>query len=84
MALSQMGAMGMFSDLWGIASGDKQQFGASGLMAIDRLYKTGSAVANGQFGTAASGAINSVPLLSIIPGVKAMASTLNNDQHQKQ
>jgi len=82
-ALSQMGAMGLLSELWGVASGDKQQFGASGLMAIDRLYKTGSSLANGQFGTAASGAINSIPLLSIIPGVKAMAETLKDGQQSK-
>jgi hypothetical protein len=79
LSLQQMGAMGMFGDLWGIASGDKQQFGASGLMAIDRLYKTGAAVASGNFGTAASGMVNSIPLLSIVPGVKAFAETLKND-----
>ena len=79
LSLQQMGAMGMFGDLWGIASGDKQQFGASGLMAIDRLYKTGAAVASGNFGTAASGVVNSIPLLSIVPGVKAFAETLKDD-----
>lgn len=82
LAVQQMGAMGLFSDLFGIASGDKQQFGASGLMAIDRLYKTGSAVATGNFGTAASGAVNSIPLLSIVPGVKAFAETLKTPPHQ--
>lgn len=83
LALQQMGAMGLFGDVWGIASGDKQQFGASGLMAIDRLYKTGSAVATGNWGTAASGAVNSIPLLSIVPGVKGMAETLKTDPNHK-
>lgn len=79
MAVQQMGSMGLFGDLWGVASGQKQQFGSSGLMAIDRLYKTGSALASGNIGTAASGVVNSIPLLSIVPGVKAFAETLKSD-----
>lgn len=74
-AVSQMSAMGMLSELWGIASGDKQQFGASGLMAIDRLYKTGSQFAKGNFGGGASALAQSVPLLAILPGLKALAET---------
>lgn len=78
-SMGQMGAMGLFSELWGIASGDKQQFGSSGLMAIDRLYKTGGALAQGNFGTASASAITAVPILSILPGVRAFAETLKTD-----
>ncbi|APU03187.1 internal virion protein with endolysin domain [Ralstonia phage phiAp1] len=84
-ALAQMGSMGMFGELWGVVSGEKQQFGASGLIALDRLYKTGASAFQGRWGAAGSSAINSIPLLSIIPGVKAMAETLKSDpKHKKE
>ncbi|BAN92353.1 internal virion protein with endolysin domain [Ralstonia phage RSB3] len=75
-AIAQQSAMGLFSELWGVVSGDKNQFGSSGLMAIDRLYKTGSQVAQGKVGGAASSLAQSVPLLAIMPGVKALAEQL--------
>lgn len=71
--VSQMSAMGLLSELWGIASGDKQQFGSTGLMAIDRLYKTGSSLAQGNAAQAGAGLAQAVPLLAIMPGVKAWA-----------
>lgn len=71
-ALQQMSAMGLFSELFGIAAGDKQQFGAPGLMAIDRLYKTGAQLGQGNFGKAANGLAQSIPLLAIMPGIKAL------------
>lgn len=74
-AVSQMSAMGLLSELWGAASGQKQQFGASGLMAIDRLYKTTSQFSQGNIGGGASALASSVPLLAILPGLKALAET---------
>lgn len=50
-AIGQQSAMGLFTELFAVVSGDKQQFGASGLMAIDRLYKTTSQAAQGSSGT---------------------------------
>lgn len=83
LAVGQMGAMGLLSEVWGAVSGTKQQFGSSGLMAIDRLYKTATAVGAGKYGTATANAINSIPLLSILPGIKAMASTLKDAPTKK-
>lgn len=75
-AVSQMSAMGLLSELWGIASGQKQQFGASGLMAIDRIYKTTGQAAQGNFGDAGASLLSSVPLLAILPGIKALAEQM--------
>lgn len=72
-ALSQMSAMGLLGELWGVASGQKQQFGSSGLMAIDRLYKTTSQAAQGNFAQAGTTLAQTVPLLAILPGIKALA-----------
>lgn len=83
LAAGQMGALGLITELWGAVSGTKQQFGGSGLMAIDRLYKTATAVGAGKYGTATANAINSIPLLSILPGVKAMATTLKDPNTKK-
>lgn len=71
-AMSQMGAMGLFGDLAGIAFGNKQQFGAPGLIPVDRVYKAGAALSSGQTGAAASGLLDTVPILSIIPFHKAL------------
>ena len=71
-AMSQMGAMGLFGDLAGVAFGNKQQFGAPGLIPVDRVYKAGAALSSGQTGAAASGLLDTVPILSIIPFHKAL------------
>lgn len=78
-AMSQMGSLGLFGEVAGIAFGNKQQFGAPGLIPIDRVYKAGSAVASGQFGSAASGALDTVPILSIIPFHKALTDIPKGD-----
>ena len=78
-ALTQMSAMGLFSELWGVVSGQKQQFGSSGLMSIDRLYKAGSQVGSGNFGAAGGSLASAVPLLAIMPGVKALAEEAKAD-----
>lgn len=78
-SLAQMGSMGLFSELWGVVSGEKQQFGASGLIAIDRIYKTGSALAQGNYGSATAAGISTIPLFGIIPGVRAFSETFKSD-----
>lgn len=77
-ALSQMSAMGLLSELMGVISGQKQQFGAPGLMVIDRLYKTTSQAAQGNFGQAGMSLAGVVPLLAILPGLKALAEQTKN------
>ena len=75
-SLGQMGAFGLLSEVFGVISGEKQQFGAPGLIAIDRLYKTASQAASGNVGGAVESAISATPILSIIPGIRAIGAAL--------
>lgn len=75
-SFGQLGSIGLFSELWGVATGSKQQFGAPGLIFADRLYKATGDVFSGDAGAAASGLLNATPILSIIPGVRAIGETL--------
>lgn len=75
-SIGQMGAFGLFTDLFGVISGEKQQFGAPGLIAIDRLYKTVGQAAQGNGAAALEGAIGATPILSIIPGIRAIGAAL--------
>lgn len=75
-AFGQMGSLGLFSELFGVVTGTKQQFGAPGLITIDRLYKLGGDVFSGDVGQAAAGAIQATPILSIIPGTRAIGEAL--------
>lgn len=79
-AFSQMGTLGLFSEAVGVALQNKQQFGSPGTIAIDRVYKLGSAVAAGDGGAAGAAALNSVPLLSIILPVKALGEELKEKE----
>lgn len=76
-SFGQMGSFGLFSDLFGIISGEKQQFGAPGLILMDRLYKTAGAAAQGNFGQAAESAISATPILSIIPGIRGFSELIS-------
>lgn len=75
-SFGQMGSFGLFSDVFGIVSGEKQQFGAPGLIMIDRLYKTAGQVAQGNAAGAADAALSATPILSIIPGIRAIGAAL--------
>lgn len=81
MSLSQMGAMGLLGEFAGVISGNKQQFGAPGLIAIDRMYKAVGAVGTelrGGEGSPMAALLQAMPILSIIPGSKALAETLKD------
>ncbi|QDH84670.1 hypothetical protein Axy23_041 [Achromobacter phage vB_AxyP_19-32_Axy23] len=75
-AVSQMGIMGLFSEVWGVVSGQKQQFGTPGLLAVDRAMGFAGHVSQGNWGQAGNDLINTVPLLPLIPGIKAMGESL--------
>ena len=78
MSLGQMGSIGLFGELAGVISGQKQQFGAPGLIPIDRMYKAASTLSQGNAGSAAAALLTATPILSIIPGTKALAETLKD------
>lgn len=75
-SFGQMGSFGLFSDMFGIISGTKQQFGAPGLISIDRMYKTLGQAAQGNGSAALDSAISSMPILAIIPGMRAIGNSL--------
>lgn len=89
-ALGQMGSLGLASELVGIASGTKQQFGAPGLIGADRLYKVGSSLSGatwastfgepkaGAWGKAGGAFTSALPIISLIPGVKAIGEHLKD------
>lgn len=78
-SISQMGALGLFSEVFGAVSGQKNQMGAPGLIAIDRLYRLGGEIGQGDIGGTGALIINSLPIISIIPGVKAIGESLKGD-----
>jgi hypothetical protein len=73
-SLGQMGAFGLFSEVFGVVSGQKQQFGAPGLIMIDRLYKAVGQAAQGNGAAAVEAAVNATPILAIIPVTKAIGA----------
>lgn len=77
-AFGQMGSLGLFSELFGVISGQKQQFGAPGLIAVDRLYKLAGEMASLDGGDSLSGALQATPILSIIPGTRAIGEALKD------
>jgi hypothetical protein len=77
-AFSQMGSLGLLSEAVGVAFQNKQQFGSPGTIAIDRMYKLGSAAAQGDARQAGSAALSMVPLLSVILPVKAIGENLKD------
>lgn len=82
MAFSQMGSLGLLSELVGVALGNKQQFGSPGTIAIDRVYKLGSSLSSGNAGNVGAAALNSVPLLSIILPIKAIGENLKDNKEK--
>lgn len=77
--LSQMGSMGLFSEIIGVTLGTKQQFGSPGTIALDRGYKLLGSIAKGNPGDSAAAAMNSIPLLSVIAPLRAIGEALKDD-----
>lgn len=77
-SLSQMGAVGLFGELFGVATGQKQQFGAPGLIALDRVYRVGAGIAAGDSGATGAALLQATPILAILPPTRAIAETLKD------
>lgn len=71
-AIGQAGGLGVFSELWGVVSGSKKQFGAPGLIPIDRMYSTAGDIAQGNFERGAHGLVQATPLLGAMLPVRAL------------
>lgn len=73
-ALSQMGGFGFFSELFGVISGQKNQFGAPGLIPIDRAISLVNKAARGDVEGVGTTAAQMVPLLGVLQPVKALSN----------
>lgn len=71
-AFTQAGGLGLFSDLAAAFFGGKDQFGAPGLIAIDRGYRVMSSALQGDIPGVATNVMNAVPLLGVVPFTKAV------------
>ncbi len=78
-AFGQVGALGLFTEAFGIVSGQKQQFGSPGLIAADRMYKVIGAASSGDAGNTAAAVLNTVPILSSFLPTKALGEALKSD-----
>lgn len=75
-ALGMVSALGLMTEFWGVASGDKQQFGSPGMIFADRMYRLGGAAFSGDVGGASAAALNTLPIISLIAPVKAIGEAL--------
>lgn len=78
-ALGQMGGIGLFGEVAGVASGAKNQWGAPGLIPVDRGIKLASDVFSGDLSGAANTASSLVPLFAILQPTKAMQNLNKED-----
>lgn len=82
-SIAMMGGIGLFSELVSVLTGESREFGAPGLIALDRGYKLlgtmGSAArGNADAGDVGAAFLNSIPLLSIIPPTQAIQQHLKD------
>ena len=92
-ALNYLGAIGFASEFTGVLTGQQRSFGAPGLLFLDRAYGVAGAatsaaggVLTGDTEQAVSGArkaagniIQAIPLISIVPGVRALNEAVKGD-----
>ncbi len=82
-ATAMMGGIGLFSELVGVLTGESREFGAPGLIAVDRGFGVLSAAGGVARGTSSAGdlaaaTLNATPLLAILPFSKAFQETLKD------
>lgn len=78
-AFGQMSALGLFGEIAGVTLGTKQQFGSPGTMGIDRAYKLLNAASNGNGAATGAAALNMIPILSVVPPLKALGANLQGN-----
>lgn len=76
-AALQLGSLGLLTEPLGIIFGEKQQFGAPGFIALDRVFKTAGAASNLDGTALLKEAINTVPIVPLIPGIQAIRNNLD-------
>lgn len=72
-SFAQMGALGLWTELYGVIVGDKVQWGTPGMLAVDRGFRLANTLTDWSdlsAGKAVGGTLESLPLISIIPGIR--------------
>jgi hypothetical protein len=92
-ALNYLGAIGFASEFTGVLTGQQRSFGAPGLLFLDRVYGVAGNVASAgrhalqgdgekvaqDARQAAGNTLQALPLLSIVPGVRALTEAVKGD-----
>lgn len=92
-ALNYLGAIGFASEFTGVLTGQQRSFGAPGLLFLDRMYgiagataATGGSLLSGDIDQAghdarkaAGNIIQALPLISIVPGVRALNEAVKGE-----
>lgn len=92
-ALNYLGAIGFASEFTGVLTGQQRSFGAPGLLFLDRAYGVAGAATNAAGGVltgdadqaisgarkAAGNVIQAIPLISIVPGVRALNEAVKGE-----
>jgi hypothetical protein len=84
-AMGQLGALGLFTEVFGVAMGQKQQFGMPGFISVDRAYKLAGAIRSaatgeGSAGDVSAAAINATPIMSSFLPAKALGNALKDNK----
>ncbi len=77
---STVGSLGLFTEVFGIATGNKQQFGTPGLIAVDRMYRVAGAISDGDGSGTAAAALAAIPVMSAFLPTKALGEALKSDE----
>jgi hypothetical protein len=75
-AIAQMGGLGLFTEIFGAVVGDKTKFGAPGTLLLDKAYNVLNRVGSGDVGGSVNAVVSATPILSIVPGIKALTEAL--------
>ena len=92
-ALNYLGAIGFASEFTGVLTGQQRSFGAPGLLFLDRVYGVaGNAASAGRHALqgdgdkvandarqAAGNVLQALPLISIVPGVRALSEAVKGN-----
>ena len=75
-AMGQMGGLGVGSEIAGVLSGQRREFGAPALIPVDKAYQFLGSAGQGNFGQAGSTLLSATPLLGLLPPVTGAANLL--------
>lgn len=92
-AINYMGAIGFASEFTGVLSGQQRSFGAPGLLFLDRVYGIAGNIASAgrhaatgdtdklgnDLRQATGNTMAAIPLLSIVPGVRALTNAVKGE-----